>query len=111
MLGRVIAASPELQERELVKRAAPVDKIAAALWDRGTAEPTAGVTAWTAVAVFFVARDRWNQAATHRRSAELINRVLNSANAVWVVPRPVHRGSSHSRTQRLLASGRFADLP
>jgi hypothetical protein len=42
-LGRIIAASPELRERELVERAALADKIAAALRNRGTANPAAVV--------------------------------------------------------------------
>ena len=60
-LGRLIAATPELQERELGKRAVLADRIATALRDRGTPDGAATVTAWTAVAVFFVARNRWNQ--------------------------------------------------
>ncbi|HET6500201.1 MAG TPA: helix-turn-helix domain-containing protein [Amycolatopsis sp.] len=75
-LGRIIAASAELQERELVKRAALADVIAAALRDRGTAEPAAIVAAWTAVAVFFVARNRWNQTTNHHSLAELISVTL-----------------------------------
>ena len=75
-LGRVIAASAELRERELVKRAALVETIAAALRDRGTTEPAAVVTAWTAVAVFFVARNTWNQAGNQRSLAELIEMAL-----------------------------------
>jgi AcrR family transcriptional regulator len=76
-LGRVIAASPELQERELVKRAGLAETIAAALRDRGTSGSTAVVTAWTAVAVFFVARNRWNQAANRRTLADLITATLD----------------------------------
>lgn len=66
-LGRVIAESPELQERELVKRAVLAATIAAALRDRGTTDPAAVVTAWSAVAVFYVARNHWNQAGTVNR--------------------------------------------
>jgi hypothetical protein len=76
-LGGIIAASPELQERELVKRATLADKIATALRDRGTADPAAVVAAWTAVAVFFVARNRWNQPANHHSLAELIEMTLD----------------------------------
>jgi len=75
-LGRVIAESRELRERELVKRATLADRIAAALRDRGTAEPVALVTAWTAVAVFFVARNRWNQPTNDRTLAGLIELTL-----------------------------------
>jgi AcrR family transcriptional regulator len=75
-LGRIISGSPELQERELVKRAALADLIAAALRDRGTPGSAASVAAWTAVAAFFVARNRWNQAANRRSLAGLIEETL-----------------------------------
>ncbi|GAA0266246.1 helix-turn-helix domain-containing protein [Cryptosporangium japonicum] len=76
LFGRVLAASPELRERELVKRATLAEKIAAALRDRGTGESAAVVAAWAAVAVFFVARNQWNQPANRRTLAELINSEL-----------------------------------
>lgn len=88
-LGRVIAASPELQERELVKRSALADTIAAALRDRGTAETPAAVAAWTVVAVFFVARNRWNQPTNHRTLAELIDLALEEFLAA-ALPSPPH---------------------
>ncbi|WP_306214832.1 TetR/AcrR family transcriptional regulator [Actinoplanes sp. RD1] len=75
-LGRVIAASPELQERELVKRAGLAATIAAALRDRGTGAAAAEVAAWAAVAIFFVARNQWNQAGNERNLAELIAAAL-----------------------------------
>lgn len=75
-LGRVIAASPELQERELAKRATLAGQVAAALRDRGTPDSTATVAAWTAVAIFFVARNRWNQPTNDRPLAELIDTTL-----------------------------------
>ncbi|MEU8819338.1 helix-turn-helix domain-containing protein [Actinoplanes sp. NPDC048796] len=76
LLGRVIAASPELQERELVKRSTLADRIAAALRERGTAEAAATVAAWTAVAIFFVARNQWNQPGNQRTLADLIATTL-----------------------------------
>jgi AcrR family transcriptional regulator len=75
-LGRVIAASPELQERELVKRAALAASMAAALRARGTSEAAATVAGWAAVAVFFVARNRWNQPANRSTLAQLIDETL-----------------------------------
>jgi AcrR family transcriptional regulator len=86
-LGRIIAASPELQERELVKRAALAYKIAGALRDRGTADPAAEVAAWTAVAVFFVARNLWNQTTNHQPLAELIEITLEEF--IGTTPRPL----------------------
>ncbi|GAA2582082.1 TetR/AcrR family transcriptional regulator [Winogradskya consettensis] len=72
-LGAVIAASPELQEREMVKRATLADTIAAALRDRGTSEAGATVSGWAAVAMFFVARNRWNQPGNQRPLSDLID--------------------------------------
>lgn len=76
MIGHVIAASAELQERELVKRERLAATIAAALRDRGVGESSATIAAWTAVAAFFVARNRWNQAANQHTLAELIEQAL-----------------------------------
>lgn len=88
-LGRLIAASPELQERELGKRAVLADRIAAALRDRGTSDAAAIVTAWTAVAVFFVARNRWNQPGNAQPLADLIDTSLaDFRTAVASSPRP-----------------------
>ncbi|WP_305787201.1 TetR/AcrR family transcriptional regulator [Symbioplanes lichenis] len=75
-LGRVIAASPELQERELVKRAGLAATIAAALRDRRVPGPAAEVAGWTAVAIFFVARNRWNQPGNEHTLGELIAATL-----------------------------------
>ncbi|MFI1994149.1 TetR/AcrR family transcriptional regulator [Actinoplanes sp. NPDC020271] len=76
LLGRVIAASPELQERELVKRSTLAARIAAALRERGTAETAATVAGWTAVAIFFVARNQWNQPGNEHTLADLITTTL-----------------------------------
>jgi hypothetical protein len=57
--ARVIAATPELQERELVKLASIAAALAAGLRERGVAEPQASVTAEAGVATFRVAFDRW----------------------------------------------------
>ncbi|GAA3297605.1 TetR family transcriptional regulator [Dactylosporangium vinaceum] len=78
LLGRVIAASPELQERELVKRAGLAGRIAGALGERGTDERAAAVAGWTAAAVFFAARNRWNQPGNERTLAELMGETLET---------------------------------
>lgn len=87
-LGRVIAESPELQERELVKRAVLAATIAAALRDRGTTDPAAVVTVWSAVAVFYVARNHWNQAGNRQPLAELIDETLEEFLGVTARPLP-----------------------
>jgi AcrR family transcriptional regulator len=75
--GRIIAASPELQERDMLKRATLADMIAAALRDRGTAGQAAVVAAWSAVAVFYAAFARWTEAANHHPLAQLIDEILD----------------------------------
>jgi AcrR family transcriptional regulator len=55
----IIAASAELQERELIKLASWADTLAGALRQRGVDDPTATLAAATGLAVFRVAFDRW----------------------------------------------------
>lgn len=55
----VIATTPELEERELAKLASWSAAGAAALRDRGVAEPTATLASETAMAAFRVAFARW----------------------------------------------------
>lgn len=68
-VGAIIAASPELRERELAKRGHLAGVLAAALRERGVAGGAAEVTGWAAVAVFFVARNRWNRPGNQRTLA------------------------------------------
>jgi AcrR family transcriptional regulator len=56
---RVIAANPELQERELVKMASLAGALAGALRRRGVEEPAASLTAEAGIAAFRVAFQRW----------------------------------------------------
>jgi AcrR family transcriptional regulator len=55
----VIAAHPELRERELIKLAGMAATMAAALGERGVGEPVASLTAETGIAVLKVAFTRW----------------------------------------------------
>jgi AcrR family transcriptional regulator len=55
----VIAANPELRERELAKMADYAAAVAAALRDRGVVEPQATIAAEVGVTVFRVAYERW----------------------------------------------------
>ena len=55
----IIAASAELQERELIKLASLAAALADALRRRGVTEPAASLTAEAAIAVFRIAFDRW----------------------------------------------------
>jgi AcrR family transcriptional regulator len=76
----VIAANPELQERELVKLASVAAALAAALRERGVEEPRASVLAETGVAVFRVAFERW--VTSDRDLTELIRESLDALRAV-----------------------------
>ena len=55
----VIAANPELQERELIKLASLASALAAGLRDRGVGEPDASLAAEAGIAVLRVAFERW----------------------------------------------------
>jgi AcrR family transcriptional regulator len=57
--SKIVAAHPSLQERELLKLAALTETAAAALHERGVAEPAATLAAHSAVTVFHVAFARW----------------------------------------------------
>ncbi|MEV4754794.1 TetR family transcriptional regulator [Micromonospora sp. NPDC049559] len=68
----VIAANPELQERELIKLAALATALAGALRDRGVPEPAASLTGQTGIAVFRVAFERWIDDPGRRGLAEVV---------------------------------------
>jgi len=55
----VVAANPELRERELVKLAEIATAMACALRDRGVPEPAASLAAEAGIAVYKVAFARW----------------------------------------------------
>jgi AcrR family transcriptional regulator len=55
----VIAANPELQERELIKLAALASALADTLRRRGVKEPAASLAAEAGIAVFKIGFERW----------------------------------------------------
>jgi AcrR family transcriptional regulator len=55
----VIAANPDLQERELIKLASLAAAMAAVLRQHGVKDPAASLTAEAGIAVFRVAFERW----------------------------------------------------
>ena len=73
----VIAANPELQEREVAKLASLSAAIAQALRDRGLAEPAATLTAGAAGAIFHSAFERWIAPGSERDFAELAGEALS----------------------------------
>jgi AcrR family transcriptional regulator len=78
----IIAANPELQERELIKLAA----IAAALTDvlrrRGVRDPAASLTAEAGIAVFKIAFERWVDDTGEPDLGQLIRESLDELKAV-----------------------------
>lgn len=72
----IIAASVELQERELIKLAALAGALAEALRGRGVQEPAASLTAEAGIAVFKVAFERYVQASNQQDLPRLIRSSL-----------------------------------
>jgi AcrR family transcriptional regulator len=78
----IIAANPELQERELIKFASLSTALAEALRGRGVEDPTASITAEVGIAVFRVAFERWIDEANERDFAALVRDSLDELRAV-----------------------------
>jgi len=82
----VIAANPELQERELIKLAGLAAAMAAALRDRGVPGPAASLAAEAGIAVFRVAFERWIAEDCRPELATLIRDSLAQLRAVTAGP-------------------------
>jgi AcrR family transcriptional regulator len=80
----IIASSPELRERELIKLASVAAALAAALRERGVREPAATLTAEAGMAVFKVAFERWVQDDSGRELTGLIRDSFAELSAVTV---------------------------
>ena len=70
---RIVIAHPELQERELIKRASMTAVLAQALQGRGVPEPAAHIAAEMGMAVFFVGFVRWLDDPADRELVEIIH--------------------------------------
>ena len=79
---RIIAANPELQERELIKLAALAAALAQALRARGVGDPTALLTAEAGVTVLRVALERWTDEPGEDDLRPLIRTSLDELRAV-----------------------------
>ncbi|MEV4099356.1 TetR family transcriptional regulator [Nonomuraea sp. NPDC049649] len=75
----VIAANPELQERELAKLAALVSALAHALRERGLETTVAALAAEIGIAAFKVAYERWVNDPGRLTLAEHIRETLDTA--------------------------------
>jgi AcrR family transcriptional regulator len=82
----IIAANPELQERELIKLASLAAALADALRGRGVGDPAAGLTAEIGVAVFKIAFERWHDAAGRRDLSVLVREAFDELPALTGSP-------------------------
>jgi len=78
----IIAASAELQERELIKLASLASALGAELRRRGVTEPAASLTAEAAIAVFRIAFERWVNDTDKQDLPQLIRESMNELKAV-----------------------------
>ena len=80
----IIAANPELRERELIKLASFASALAETLRERGVTDPAASLTAEAGMAVFRIAFERWVGEAEERDLPELIRESLDELKALTV---------------------------
>ncbi|MBN9623559.1 MAG: TetR family transcriptional regulator, partial [Actinobacteria bacterium] len=80
----IIAANPELQERELIKLSAYAAAAAGALRERGVAEPGASLAAEAGLAVFRIAFEQWTSGPERQDLHQLIRDALAELKAVTV---------------------------
>lgn len=80
--ARVIAANPELQERELIKLTKLAGAVAEALRDRGAPDRVATLAAQTGVAVFHDAFARWVEQDDPQAMRSLMDESLADLRAV-----------------------------
>ncbi len=78
----IIAANPELRERELIKLAAWASALADVLRRRGVPDPAAALAAETGIAVFRIAWERWTDEDSGRDFAQLIQESFDELKAV-----------------------------
>jgi hypothetical protein len=85
MRQTVIVSHPELQERELLKLASLAATLAAALRDRGVAEPAATLSAESGVTVFRVSFELWLADESDRSIADIERDVFRELGALTAV--------------------------
>jgi AcrR family transcriptional regulator len=78
----VIAANPELQERELIKLASLATAIAGALRQHGVPDPAASLTAEAGIAVFKIAFERWISLSDQQDLPQFIREAVDELKAV-----------------------------
>jgi AcrR family transcriptional regulator len=95
----IIAANPELRERELIKSASLSAALAEALRARGLRDPAAALTAEVGIAVFRVASERWIDDTNDRAFPELIRESLDELEALSAEDRRSPSASAQPRGQ------------
>jgi AcrR family transcriptional regulator len=88
----IIDASPELQERELIKLASLAATLADTLRGRGVPGEAAGLTAEVAIAVFKAAFERWQADGARQDFPSVIRESLDQLSAL--TPGPSIRAAS-----------------
>jgi len=78
----IIAANPELQERELIKLATIASALADVLRRRGVKDPAASLAAEAGIAVFRIAFEQWIDETNDRDLSRLIRESLDELRAV-----------------------------
>ena len=89
---RVIAASPELQERERIKLASLAEAVARALRLRGVGDPAAILAAETGITILRVAFERWVEPANDQALDRLIDDSLDELRGAVVTAAPAAPG-------------------
>jgi AcrR family transcriptional regulator len=82
----VIAAHPDLRERELIKMASLASALAGALRRRGVSDPGAGLAAEAGVAIFKIAFERWASDPASRPLPEVIREAADAMRAITSQP-------------------------
>jgi AcrR family transcriptional regulator len=96
----IIAANPDLQERERNKLASLAFALAAALRRRGVKDSAATLAAEMGVAVFKIAFEHWIDKTNRQDFAENIRQSLNELKAVSAGATPDARPAAKPRTRR-----------
>jgi AcrR family transcriptional regulator len=91
----IIAASAELQERELIKLASLASALADELRRRGVDEPAASLTSEAAIAVFRIAFERWVGTPEREDLPQVMRESLEQLRAVTVPSSPKRPDSNH----------------
>jgi len=78
----IIAAHPELRERELIKLASLASALAGALRERGVPGPAASLAAEAGIAVFKVSYERWIAGSQSQPLSDMIRQSVADLKAV-----------------------------